>query len=541
MMSWRTPVLVLIISLAAVPSFCFAAGSSVDYPLYAIVSGNIEPTEKDLEVLAKNFTLAQASFSPQAIGKLHRINPDFKMVLYFNSTYTSKEEDVPRAEKDHRRSLTMFPVAFLKEAIDKRATEFSLLPPAKGKSVSLKASSVDGSLSSGEASRPSTRYYVTWIRIGDELMRINSFDPETGLIEVTRGFDGSKRSSHAAGTRVFSPVYLGSVNDTGAWPGGPGDNLRYAFDPANPAGAQWHLPAMKQAINDGYDGFWLDICSASPFNMCDSDGRGAQPWDFRMGRIYQGDAYCQGQEIKVNTIQNAIRKEFGKWPVVVANNMRPVSFAPGTGGQQQLLISTDLKPRPLDGYCMENFAGGFASRAANRVGKVGPDFHSVDHWRENVQLVMTCSQEKLAAYPMIANAGSKSLMLEGLGDVRDRFESFAWASYLLGVEKDSPTRLGIPAFYIKDGRRFAHIHERYSWPIGTPVETVAPGSIEEYKIKGRQTYQRHFSNGLVLVNPSDADDKVIALDGKYLDPASGKKVTVVEMKAHTGKILLLKQ
>lgn len=518
-------------------SFAVAA-SPGEYPLYAIVSGYAEPNREDLKVIAQNFSLAQAGFSPETIRTLHEINPDFKVVLYFNSTYTSKAGDVPRAEKRHRRALSMFPVATLKETIDKEANVFTLLSLKKSKTISLRASSIGGALSSGDLSQPSTQYYVTWIRIGDEWMRIEKFDRETGRIEVTRGFDRSKPASHTKGDPVFSPVYLGSVNDTGAWPGGPGENLRYAFDPANPAGTQWHLPNMAKAIENGFDGFWLDICSSSPFNMCDSDGQGVKPWDFRTGKVYDSDAYCEGQQIKVHTIQNAIREKFGRWPVMVANNMRARAFEPGSGGQKLMLLPTDLKPRPLDGYCMENFAGNFAARAANREGKVGPGYHSVKEWIENVKLVMFCAQNSLAAYPMIANAGSKSKMLEGLGKVRDRFESFAWASYLLGVEKGSPTRLGIPAFYQKGDRRFARIHPRYSWPIGAPAETVAPEEIDRYKIKNRPTYQRRFTNGLALVNPSGIDDAPIALEGDYIDPETNKKVISVTMKAHTGKILL---
>lgn len=511
------------------------------YPLYAICSGVHEPTRQDLEVLARNFALAQASFSPSDIRTLHELNPDFKAVKYFNSSYTSSADEVPRVEQRFRRALTMFRAAVLGQSIDTKITEFALQAPRKNRPIALKASTLPGSLSSAERNRPSTKYYVTWIRIGDELMRIDTFDVTSGRIKVTRGFDKSQPAAHKAGSPVFSPVYLGSTNDTGAYPGGPGSNLRYAFDPANAEAARWCIEKATICIEQGYDGVWLDICSPNPFNMADSDGNHVAPWDFRTGQDYDRDAYREGQEIKIHAVQTAIYKKFGSWPVVIANNMGSSrTFEPGQGGSKLMLMPTEIKPRPLDGYSIENFAGSFAARAVDRIGHKGPRYHSLDTWRSKLMLLAKSAQQKLAAYPMIANAGSKSKMLEPFGDIRDRFETFAYASYLLAVEKDAPTRLGLPAFYEKDGRRYAYLHPRYSWPIGAPTQTYQPDQIDRYRPKGYLSYVRRFDNGLVIVNPSEKDDRKLNLDKTYLDLEIQKEISSIQMKAHTGKILLRK-
>lgn len=528
---------VIALTLVTTVRVCANAAGPV-YPVYAIVSGSVAPTRADIDVLAKNFDLAQGSFSTETIDAIHEVNPEFKAVRYFNSTYTAGTDDVRLVESKYRHALTMFVVATLKEDIGRTTTRFRLTPSKKGDIISLRASTTDGALSAAGPSPPNTKKYVTWIRIGDELMRIDIFDRDSGRIEVTRAFDGTQAGTHQSGAKVFSPVYLGSVNETGAWPGGPGAYLRYAFDPANPAGIQWQLHEMIDIFSQGYNGFWLDICSASPFNMSDSDGRHVTPWDFRTGRPYDKNAYCIGQQIKVDAIQTAIFKKFGKWPTMIANNMKARTFEPGKGGQRFMLVPTDVKPRPLDGYCIENYAGGFPARAADRAKYVGPRYHDVDHWRANQMMLMECAQNGLAAYPMIANAGFKSLMLENLGSVRDKFESFAYASYLLCVEKDGSTKLGLPAFYQKNGRRFAKLHPRYTWPIGPPVEIVKPERIDDYKIKGHSTYTRRFRNGLVLVNPADTDDTQIKLDQQYIDPDIKKRITRITMKANSGKILL---
>ncbi len=536
-MKTRRAIITCLMCLASVAVWCEAGGPV--YPLYAIASGSPELSEADIEVLAGNFTLVQANLSEDVISKLHKVNPEFKAVRYFNSTYTSGADMVQMAEGEYRQALTMFKVAQLESGVDDHVASFVLKPVSQGKPISLRASTVSGNLSSDASGRPSTKHYVTWIRIGDELMRIDSFDRGTSHIYVTRGFDGTKSEAHDADSPVFSPIYLGSTNDTGAWPGGPGDFLRYAFDPSNSAGVARLMDGMVEAFSDGYDGFWLDICSASPFNMCDSDGQHVTPWDFRTGQLYNKDTYREGQEIKVRTIQDAIHEKYGRWPVMIANNMKARTFELGEGGQKQMLIPNKLKPRPIEGYCIENYAGGFAARASKRKGKVGPDYHDLEKWRDNQMMLMTCAQEGLAAYPMIANAGSKSEMLEGLGAVRDQFETFAYASYLLCIEKDSPTRLGLPALYKENGRRFAKLHPRYTWPIGGPVETVSPAKLDKYKVEGRHSYRRYFINGVVLVNPSDKDDKEIKFDGGgFINPETGKRIKSVQMKAHTGKILL---
>jgi len=108
--------------------------------------------------------------------------------------------------------------------------------------------------------------------------------------------------------------------------------------------------------------------------------------------------------------------------------MRATTFEPADGGQKLMLLATPIKPRPLDGYCIENYAGHFAARAAERARRRGPEYNPVSHWQANEVMLMKCAQQRLAAYPMIANAGVKSLLLEGLGPIRDQFEMFAYAT-----------------------------------------------------------------------------------------------------------------
>lgn len=508
------------------------------YPLYAIASGNPDPTLEDLKVLANGFTLVQGGFSKEAIDTLHRINPDFRAVNYVNSSYTTNPEQVPLVEGEFRDALNMFPAAELADHIDVQDTEFKLKTASGNsyESIALKGSTLKGEVSSGDPDRPSTQFFVTWIQIGDEYMRIEEFDSRTNHIKVTRGFDGTQPQKHARGDIVFSPVYLGSQNLTGAYPGGPGDKLRYAFDPGKQESGKWIARLAEGIMKTGFDGIWLDIMSSSAFNLADSEGRKVQAWNFKNNRYYTPEEFRLGQEIKVNVIQRTIHEELGIWPVLVANNMQAKNFEMENGGLRKLLESTSIKPRPLDGYCIEGFAGGFFANMEERMVS-GLEYHTGELWEENVKMLMKCAQQHLSAFPMASKAGSKSLLIEPWGKDRDEFELYAYSSYLLAVETDFATPLGIPVFYQKDGKRYAYLNPQYFWPIGAPKETVSPEHFEDYRKKGQELYLRHFENGIVMVNPTN-EDQTRTLNNTYADPRNGSMVKTITMPPHTGRILL---
>ncbi len=72
--------------------------------------------------------------------------------------------------------------------------------------------------------------------------------------------------------------------------------------------------------------------------------------------------------------------------------------------------------------------------------------------------------------------------------------------------------------------------------LDTPLWNVQLGSPQAQMFKQNNVYQRRFTNGLVLVNPS-ASTFAFALARNYLD-VNGTRVDQVEMLPHTGMILL---
>ncbi len=534
---------------AGTPAFAsgvdFTPLAKPQYKLYSVCSGeNDNASEDDLRIIAQNFEFYHGHFTPEQADTIRKFNPEFKCTSYINSTYTRFESDVGIVESQYRDCLSMLLASRLSESIDSTCTQFSVSladdvkkggnkPPA----IPIVASTIEGDFSTTTRAKPSTQFYVFWIRIGDELMRVNQFDPETGAIVVTRGFSSTTPTAHQLGANVFSPIYIGSkVNNPnnddprksvkGSYPNGGSTKLRYVL---NPTYSKGHLFLAESALHamqeDRADGVWMDTLNTGTFNLSDCLGRPAagKVWDFSKNKPCDADDFRLGQERKIAFVQEYIKEKTGKYPFLIANSLGEKNAAPGKGGLKLLLESTEVKPRPLDAFCMEEAL---------------VNTHSSDKWKKQMTLLMDCAQSGLAAAPIWGNAGHPSIA-ESQPDTpkRDQEERFGYASYLLAVEKDAKTVMGTYAFYESNGKRFAKVHPMYYYPIGYPTQTVKPEAIDQYIIKGLPVYRRSFTNGLVLVNPSTEDHEV-KLDKPFLDPDIRKLVTEVSMPAGTGKILL---
>ena len=545
---------VLLIAAYWVNTPIFASGADFtpltkpQYKLYSVCSGdNTKVSEDDLRLIAQNFEFYHGHFTPEQADVIRKFNPEFKCLTYINSTYTKTNDDLGLIESQYRDCIGMLLAARLTESIDATQTQFSVAladntnkNSKKVPAIPILASTIDGDFSSAKKSKPSTKFYVFWIRIGDELMRVNQFDPATGAIAVTRGFSSTTPAAHQLGDKVFSPIYIGTdpnpskkgyldLSAKGSHPNTGTPKLRYLMDPAYSKGYLFFAENALQAMQkDRADGVWMDTMNTGVFNLSDCLGRSAagKVWDFSKNQPCDPDDFRLGQERKVAFIQEYIKAKLGKYPFLLANSLSEKQATPGVGGLKLLLERTEVKPRPLDGYCME---GALANT------------NSSDKWTKRMSLLMDCAQNGLAAAPIWANAGYPSIV-ESQPDTpkRDQAERFGYASYLLCVEKDGKTVMGTYAFYEANAKRFAKVHPIYYYPIGYPTQTVKPNLIEKYLIEGLPVYRRLFTNGLVLVNPSE-QDCTVNLDKTYLDPDQRQLITKVSMPAGTGKILLNKK
>jgi hypothetical protein len=138
----------------------------------------------------------------------------------------------------------------------------------------------------GDVFSESTADFVSWVRIGDEMMRVLEARETGGAIElsVNRGYFKTQAARHERGERVLSPVYIGSTKAVG-WDtklsgsppvNNPDNALRYAVKawqntPEDPArdGAGWLARRIAASFGNGkpapyfqgYNTVWLDITS----------------------------------------------------------------------------------------------------------------------------------------------------------------------------------------------------------------------------------------------------------------------------------------
>ena len=199
----------------------------------------------------------------------------------------------------------------------------------------------------------------------------------------------------------------------------------------------------------------------------------------------------------------------------------------------------------MDGYCLEAFGGSISGAEFLRARKSGrpPTIQMVGDvvWNSKVSVLMDAAQNGLAVVPFIAMAG-RELYEHADQPTRDHFELWAYASYLMAVERKRgtcSTVFGISPFYWEGKQRKAMLHPRYTWDLGDPMESHSPSQLEEYKHVNHQTYVRKFQKGIVLVNPSTTKDRGVPLGSEYTDPETGQKMTTANLEPQTGKILML--
>jgi hypothetical protein len=474
------------------------------------------------EKIAAYFSVIEGNFRKDDMDAMRRLNPDLKFLAYINSTYVTlkNDDEIRLIESDYRDGIEMFLAAGLASDITATTRAFKL-QPVDG-AIRLRASTTPGDLSK------STRYFVTWMRISDEYMRIDAFDPSTGHVRVTRGFAGTTPAAHASQARVFSPIYIGWR----AWPGYPGaeeeTNLRYALSVSNERIYEDKAKILFEKMTEkGYDGAKYDILGNVFYNM--SDALGTQvlyPWNFQKDAPYTVSDYLRQQERKMAFVQEYIFSKTGRYPVLFGNSLSSREYYPEGGGSMYFLMSTDVKPRPMDGFQMENFVSVVKRNT----------FRKISDWKTRVNMVKHASHHGRGGVALIQWT---NMHKKGNPDPWIlQHEIYGYTSYLLGIEPDESTYVGTPVFMkLPDSQeQVVALFPQYLYQLGNPAETAE--KIEMYKRSDADVFQRRYEHGLVLVNPTTADCTDLSLARAYYDPDAQQNVEAVSLPAHTGKILL---
>ena len=387
--------------------------------------------------------------------------------------------------------------------------------------------------------------YVTWLRLGNEYMKIVKVVPDDAevylpngtylyttkypdaVVTVERGHWDSMPQAHAENTTTLAPIY----HAAGCHPKGGGSCLRYAWDPAQPYVADY----LAEAYEPLYDGLWLDCFGVDPHFASNAIGEDMHKfmWNVSGNVRYSHDGYVAAQRMLVERVRAKIAIKGATH--LYANNVDrwesgPVLLSPGT---------------LLDGGAKESFAIRVHDDELCGYGTGDPVLSpnaEVD-WMSSMRQVMNLSAAGLPTMPIIGDAGCRSPQLVRAPN-REELEDFGYASFLLAAGTRT-SMYGIVPYYFRNatkghtGGYYVEIHPRYFYPIGAPQKNEV--AVEGYRV-APCTFARLFETALVLVNPTaHCSDASVPLNGTWYDPAAGpasQPITTVAMAPGKGRILL---
>lgn len=443
--------------------------------------------------------------------RIKKLNPDFTLSNYRMGSYVSQNCPNEAEEVESRFPLGIAvwnTGAKLREAISADDTTVLLsssreIPKGMAPVYPFKASTTQA-----EHSR-TPREYVAWLRLGEEIVRIDSvtaLGTKTIRMDVRRGQWGTKPTAHGIEEAVLQPIYLGANRgvaaadeslsgrpDTDA----PQFGLRYALDQSNPELHKWLGDKCEAIFSEGYDVVWLDVSVSTWYNNANAYGTPVVPWNVGASRPMDNASYRERQQIKLDAL-------FKRYPdkQFFVNNVKGRNYF--DRGQDRRILSGEGGHHPASGGSMENYANTRDERAWRQVADMTLDFARSGFW---------------------GVAWSK-------GSGESRYRQFAYGTFLLAYDPDSRLLFGA-SFGVS--RRPDKL---FYWDLGQPLERYRRiDEARHAKVEG--VYCRDFTKGKVLVHPTPANAVTVKLSREYYDSDTGRPVSEVRLAPFTAKILLI--
>lgn len=356
----------------------------------------------------------------------------------------------------------------------------------------------------------SPKEYVAWLRVGEEIMRIDDIaaSEDKMTFTVKRGIWGTKAVDHKRGSVVFQPVYIGSVTKGGdtALSGVPDNKspqpgLRYGLQVHDKEFQKWLAEKCKRTFDEGYDVAWLDITESNWYNNGNAYADPVIPWNFEAKKTMTRDAFREFQQQKLDYLFSVCPGKYF-W----GNNMKGSSYL--TNGHEQYMLSGEGGHTPMSGGSMEVYA----------------NVTRTDHWLDIVN--MTLDFVKNDFWGVAWSKGGQERLVD--------YRLFAYCTYLLAFEPDRERPL---MFGRGEGDSLLEpVEDYFYYNLGKPAKTYA--SVDEAKHPaGNGLYHREFENGYVIVNPS-GEEKVQTLDAAMFDGQAGGEVKQVTLRPWTAAILM---
>jgi len=451
--------------------------------------------------------------------RIKAINPRFIFSNYRNGSYIAQFSPW-EAEEVERRFPTGISVwntgCTLVRAIDADDTRIVITRFAAGE-IPARPAIKEGrpatypfkaSTTSSEFTR-TTRAYVAWLRIGDELLRIENVSvTDAGLeFEVRRGLWGTKATAHAAGAAVLQPIYIGRNMGIdapdGALGGRPDDpssqpGIRYALMTFDPRMHEWLGEKAQRIFDAGNDVCWLDVSVSTWYNNANAYGDQVRPWNIRTQAPLTQDQYREWQQEK----NDSLYRRFPDRKFWINNVKGNVYFR---NGHERLQLSGENGHHPVNGGSMEMYANHRGNAAA---------------WIQTADMTLDIVRSKFHGV-----AWSK-----GRNDLD--YRRFSYATYLLAYEPDAELYFAIG----EGGGLTQRPHDLFYYDLGEPVERftrIAEAELAEAK----GIYSRHFTRARILVNPG-LEARTVSLEKPYINTTNGELVRDLELAGNTAAILL---
>lgn len=521
--------------LYAQPSPDMHIGSYKDnatpYPIYAGIFGSSPVYDNTtIKFLADNFDGYYGNFDVKldVADAIRNTNPQFQFVKYQGAWQLNGQSRI-RVEQDKSQVLH-YRIGNLETKIAADQTIFKIVD-LFGKII---ASNSADDRSVGYIENGFFKY-VTWLRIGDEVMKILTVNGSE--VTVLRGFDNTKAQNYQANTPVLSPVY--------GTPPTPimKEEVTYRNDEATTLRWDNIYSALETEYLKNKGGVWIDIVvgNLSQFAQSGETIPTNRIWDLKNQKVYDPLFRASMSEAGIKYMQDKFKAKFGIFPVIWGNNMLfPTSL---DDGRIKMLIPTTIKSRPLDGFAQENAYAGYGTG-----GNSGDTFNwtGYEEWKKNLQSIIFMGEQKLAARPLLMDGGKDNGTFAKLPiERKHKLFMYGYASYLLGVKVESDgkiyTKLGLTPVVDDNGKISMSLDPCFTWDIGKPTETVGFQEFEKYKMANREVWVRKFEKGIILVNPTDKNEDNIDLTtlGRAFSNPDTKLnfLTSISLPEHSGAIL----
>jgi hypothetical protein len=443
--------------------------------------------------------------------RLKAVNPDFILSNYRNGSYISQNCSHEAAEVE-----AAFPLGIavwetgcrLVRPLGRDDTRLVLEPPAGRSRGAAPIRPFKASTTTAEHSK-SVREYVAWLRLGDELLRIDAAraTPEGRIeLEVQRGLWNTRATAHGLETRVLQPVYIGSVRagadvslsgvpDSAA----PQPGLRYALQQQDPKFHRWLGDKCAAIFNEGYDVVWLDVSASAFYNNSDAYGQPVVPWDVAAGKPLDASTYREHQQLKID----ALFKRFPRGKFFINNVKNRAYF---DTGEERRFFTGEQGHHPVSGGSMELYANTRSER----------------EWRLLVAMTLD----------MVKNDFRAVAWAKGERQLGTNYLRFAYGTYLMAYEPGARLLFGFGHGVRAKPPAFLY------WDLGQPLKRLS--NIADAKHPSQPgIYHREFSKARVLVNPEPRPGGPVTLEREFYDPDADALVREVTMAPLSAKLLLI--